>query len=149
MNQLKTKEYVGFGDYKFTSIEEFGYAFEEFTSGKPIPGPGAHINLYASGPFKGDRMEAEMQLVDHVHLLSGGRVELNIYGVLTDKEGRKTYFHSTGVAELASDGTLPLAENIYMHSNHSAYAWMNKRQFWANGVVDPRDMSLRVHVFAA
>jgi hypothetical protein len=94
-------------------------------------------------------MEAEMQLVDHVQLLSGGRVELNIYGVLTDKEGRKTFFRSTGVAELASDGTLPLAENIYMHSNHSAYEWMNKKQFWANGVVDPRDMSLRVHVFAA
>ena len=147
--QLKTKSYVGFGDYHFTHVEEFGYSFQEFVSGTPIPEQGAHINMYASGPFRGEMMEAEMQLVDHVRFLPNGRLELNIYGVLTDKDGKRILFQSTGVAEPSSDGTLPLAENIYMHSNHQPYEWMNTKQFWANGVVDPKDMSLRVHVFAA
>ncbi len=149
MTQLKTKSYVGFGDYHFTRVEEFGYSFKEFVSGKPIPAQGAHINMHASGPFRGETMEAEMVLVDHVRFLPNGRLELNIYGVLTDKDGKRIFFQSTGVAEPSSDGTLPLAENIYMHSNHQAYEWMNTKQFWANGVVDPKDMSLRVYVFAA
>jgi hypothetical protein len=149
MDQLNTKEYVGFGDYKFTSVEEFGYSFQEFVSGKEIPISGAHINLYASGPFHGERLDADMRLVDHVRLLPDGRVELNVYGVLTDNDGNSIFFHSTGVAERAGDGTLPLAENIHMHSNHDTHRWMNTKQFWANGVVDPRDMTLRVHVFAA
>jgi hypothetical protein len=149
MTQFETKEYVGYGDYKFSNVEEFGYSFKEFVAGTPIPRQGAHINLYASGPFRGEKMDANMELVDHVQLLPGGRIELNIYGVLTDREGRRVFFHSTGVAELSSAGMLPLAENIYMHSNHAAYDWMNAKQFWANGVVDPRDMTLRVHVFSA
>ena len=62
MTQLKTKSYVGFGDYRFTRVEEFGYSFKEFVSGKPIPAQGAHINMYASGPFRGETMEAEMEL---------------------------------------------------------------------------------------
>src|SRR5438445_427444 len=102
-----------------------------FVSGKPIPAQGAHINMHASGPFRGETMEAEMELVDHVRFLPNGRLELNIYGVLTDKDGRRIFFQSTGVAEPSSDGTLPLAENIYMHSNHQAYEWMNTKQFWA------------------
>jgi hypothetical protein len=71
------------------------------------------------------------------------------YGVLTDKDAKRILVQSTGVAEPSSDGTLPLAENIYMHGNHQAYEWMNTKQFWANGLVDPKDMSLRVYVFAA
>ena len=80
MTQLKTKSYVGFGDYHFTRVEEFGYSFKEFVSGKPIPAQGAHINMHASGPFRGETMEAEMKLVDHVRFLPNGRLELNIYG---------------------------------------------------------------------
>lgn len=149
MQQLNTQEYVGHGAYRFTKLDEFGFTFEDFITGVQVPEQGAHINLHASGRFRGARLDAEMQLTDYVRLLPNGRIELNVFGVLTDDAGRRVYFHSTGVAEPREDGLLQLAENIYMHSNHEAYAWMNTKQFWANGVVDPRDMSLRVTLFCA
>lgn len=114
-----------------TGIEEFGFSWTDFISGKPIPPEGARFDIAFAGRITGERIQGSVTGVDYLEVRGDGKLQLNLQATITTHDGERIKLTETGIND---NGELRL--NMHFHTASERYHWLNKLQVWGVGNVD-------------
>ncbi len=114
-----------------TAIHEFGFSWNDFVSGKPVPAEGARFDIAFEGHVTGDRLAGSISGVDYLEVRSDGKLLLNLQATLTTHDGERIKLVESGIND---NGELRL--NMHFHTASPHYRWLNKLQVWGVGNVD-------------
>jgi len=119
-----------------TGATDFGVSLEAVLSGQaPMPPLGVRVDFTFEGRSTG-RLAGRLWGVDYFRLRPDGRAELDIRGVIETDDGARICLEADGITQPRADGATELFENVRLTTASEAYAWVNTRLFWAEGVSD-------------
>ena len=141
MNGEKIYEY----DVNITGLTDFGITLQSILAGEAqVPPQGVRINVAFDGRGTG-RLAGRVSGVDYVNIRADGRFELNIHGVIETDDGHRIALAADGVSvHREGDPVADLRENVRLTTASEKYAWVNSRQVWGVGTVNP--VEGKVHI---
>ena len=137
-------------DLRFTSVTDFGVALDDILSGKVAPPPeGARIDVAFEGTAKG-KLAGEVKGVDYLKVRADGRLELDIRAEITTPDGARIALRADGVGmPEPGNPVAQIRENAQLTTSHADYAWVNRLQIWAPGIVNLAEGTVHVEGFSA
>jgi hypothetical protein len=136
---------------RFTEITEYGVPLETILSGEAAPpAEGARFDVHFKGSCEGPRLRGAIKGVDYLHMRADGRAALHVHAQITTADGANISFFTDGVGGFEPGAhEARLKENASFHTSSPAYAWLNKVQAWAQGVVELEKGEIRIKAYAA
>lgn len=117
-------------DVALTGVQDYGYSWIDFTSGKPVPTEGARFDIYFEGDVKGEQINGKITGVDYLEVRPDRHLILNLQARILTDDGVSIKVMETGIN---SQGNLRL--NMTFQTADERYSWLNKAQVWGMGEV--------------
>ncbi len=123
-------------DGRFTDVVDYGVAYEDWVSGKPLPAAGQRFDLTWEGTVTG-LLEGTLRGVEYSCARADGRAAVHFHGCLTTKDGARISVLATGTSIDDEQGLTRLFQHIELHTNFEAYQWVNHLPVRGEATLDP------------
>ena len=133
---------------RLTRITDYGIPLRAVLAGEvPPPPSGLRVDIEFEAEVHG-RLAGNLRGVDYLTVHADGRMELDIKGLITTRDGAHIALSASGVAlpQPRTSRSL-LRENVRLFTSSAEYAWVNPLQIWATGSADPSTGDLHVQGF--
>ena len=136
---------------QFTGIVEYGVSLEAISSGEiPPPLAGARFDQRFTGTLTGPVLTGEINGIDHLYVSADSRFQLHIHASIQTDDGHNISFESQGVTFLDEETReTQLRAAVSLFTSSPGYRWLNQRQIWAVGTLDPVKGKAFVRAYAA
>lgn len=135
---LSTGELLYEAEIEFDEVIEYGVTMGAISSGQvPIPAEGARFDQAFQGNLRGPQISGTIRGTDYLYVRADGRFQLHLHGRITTDDGVNISFHSEGISIQEESGNeAHLRSVVSLFSSSPKYAWVNKANVWAIGVID-------------
>ena len=148
MNPNLTNEPIYSYDLDITGVTDYGVSLPDILGGKtPIPAQGARFDVAFAGRGTG-RLAGAVRGVDYLLMRADGHVDLDIRATIETDDGCRIALSADGVGlRQPGDPVVSLRENVRLTTAVEKYAWVNARQIWAAGTVNPATGKIHIDAF--
>lgn len=138
-------------DVVVSSIEGFGVSPEDIAGmiagTVEVPAEGLRIDMDFSGTVNG-RINGTLNGTDHLTINPGGRMDLDIRGVIETDDGHKIALSAIGTAVLQDgENTFDITERASLSTSAEPYLWVNDVFILGGGPFDSVNSSLNLQLF--